>query len=67
MDNQENGIKIGGDVKDCCKKESNLVIRAKDQKPGRPDITVRRCKVCGCRHISAEIEPGVIGVIGSKF
>lgn len=64
MDNQKNEIKVGGDVKDCCKKESNLVIRTEDQKLGRPDITVRRCKVCDCRHISAEVEPGVIGLRG---
>jgi len=49
-------------AKDCCKQASNLVD---DVSSGRKDISIRVCKVCGCRHIRMKSDPGkFIGRIG---
>ena len=50
-------------VKECCEKAENLVVRVEDQ--DRPNVVVRRCKVCNCRHIEMVAEPGVIGLRGA--
>ena len=52
-------------IKECCTKAENLEVRLEDQKEGRSDIIVHRCKVCSRRHIEMEAEPGVIGLRGS--
>ena len=52
-------------VKECCEKVENLVIRTEDQ--DRPGVTVRRCKICNCRHIEMEAEPGEFGMFGAKI
>ena len=42
-------------MKDCCKVAANL--RVVEQKP---DLIVRRCIVCGCRHWEMTVEPAPI-------
>lgn len=32
-----------------------------------PIKTVRKCKICGCRHIEMEADPGELGVIGKEM
>jgi hypothetical protein len=48
-----------GTVKDCCKDEANLEILADESRNG---LTVKRCRVCGCRHRKLVVEPGMIGM-----
>lgn len=47
-------------LKDCCKVEANL---AATESP-RPDLTIKTCGVCGCRHFEMTAEKGVIGIKG---
>jgi hypothetical protein len=49
------------DIKECCKQTANL----EDVPDDRPNITVLRCTVCGCKHITMIAEPGVVGVRGA--
>jgi hypothetical protein len=44
--------------KECCRDEENLgeVEQVDDS------TTLRRCKVCGCRHFDMTVDPGEIGV-----
>lgn len=53
---------IAGTKKECCQKEENLFLHEK-----RPDLVVMKCKVCGCRHFEATLEPGKMGVEGSQM
>lgn len=48
-----------GTVKDCCKLQENLELVAEESKNG---LTVKRCKVCGCRHRRLLLEPGMLGL-----
>ncbi len=41
-------------VKDCCKKEENLI-----EKKEREDLIIKTCKVCGCRHFRLIAEKGM--------
>lgn len=52
-------------MKPCCQEPSNLVAQPSD--PARPDIVIRRCQVCGCRHIEVQADPGVFGIVGAKL
>lgn len=42
-------------VKDCCKREEHLAPHEV-----RPDLTVMRCAVCGCRHFELTVDPLVL-------
>jgi hypothetical protein len=48
-----------GQVKDCCKLQDNLELVAEESRNG---LTVKRCRVCGCRHRRLVLEPGVLGM-----
>lgn len=54
--------KIGDHRKACCRNEKNLgpAVQA------GPKTTFRRCTVCQCRHFEAVLDPGVIGIRGTK-
>ena len=42
-------------IKECCQKEENL---GPPEATGAPQETMRRCKVCNCRHFRLSLEPG---------
>jgi len=46
--------------KECCKKEENLKISPSN----KPELFIRKCVVCGCRHFELSLELGVIGITG---
>jgi len=48
----------GPTIADCCSDEGNL----EEQPDNRPDVTVRKCRVCGRRHIEVTVDPMTIGV-----
>lgn len=50
-------------LKACCAKESNLKLVP----TGRPDVLMKTCKVCNCRHIELTVDPGVLGVVGASL
>lgn len=46
-------------MKLCCQQAQNL-----DEKPsGRPDLTIRVCRICQCRHFEAVAEAGTLGLV----
>lgn len=51
---------------ECCRLEENLGA-SEPTEPGRTDSSFRRCRVCGCRHFTFEIDAGKIGVVGGKL
>jgi len=53
----ERNLQDKSGVKDCCKNPDNLFIANADN-----NKIVRQCKLCGCRHIHMELEPGFIGL-----
>jgi len=55
---------MSGEKKDCCKLEDNLKVQPSD---GRPELLIRKCIVCGCRHIELSLDPGIIGLEGTKL
>ena len=42
--------------KECCKQLENLVTYQE-----RPDLVIRRCKICGCRHFELSIDSRKFG------
>lgn len=50
---------VVGTVKDCCKVQDNLELVAEESRNG---LTVKRCRVCGCRHRRLVAEPGIFGL-----
>ncbi|KKK71069.1 hypothetical protein LCGC14_2917660 [marine sediment metagenome] len=42
-------------IKECCKKPENLG----PPQASAPHETMRRCKVCNCRHFRLTVEPGM--------
>jgi hypothetical protein len=56
----------GDNRKDCCKDPANLYRRENDQEE-RPDLVVRRCRVCECRHFELTADPGKLGLRGSPI
>lgn len=46
----------GDHRKPCCKNPLNL---KKHQE--RPDLVIRKCMLCGCRHFELTMDPGKIG------
>jgi hypothetical protein len=53
------GLVPGDHRKECCRKEENLVAHQE-----RPDLIIRRCKVCGCRHFELSVDVGRLGLKG---
>lgn len=47
----------------CCEKPENLV----EEPSGKPDLVLRRCAMCHCRHFELTVDPGIIGVKGSSL
>lgn len=45
-------------MNECCANPNNLEV-VEDE---RPDVVVRQCKVCSCRHIEFGIDPVEIGM-----
>lgn len=45
-------------VKECCQKVENLVPQPSD----KPDLSILKCKVCGCRHFELSVDPGIIAL-----
>lgn len=48
---------------ECCNREANL---GPVEHQGK-DISFRKCKVCGCRHIEFTADPGKLGVKGATL
>jgi hypothetical protein len=46
--------------KECCRVKENL----EPQDSSRPELTIVKCKVCGCRHFELTIETVEVGVTG---
>ena len=44
-----------GERKLCCQNPQNLIIHD----ASNPDMFVQRCKICGCRHFTAFVAPGI--------
>lgn len=44
----------GDSRKDCCRVPENL-----EPHQERPDLTITKCHVCGCRHFELTVDPGV--------
>lgn len=49
--------------KECCQQEENL---SPPEPTGGPRETMRRCKVCQCRHFTATIDPMHLGIFPAK-
>jgi hypothetical protein len=49
--------------KDCCKQPENLEVQPND----KPELVIRKCIVCGCRHFELSMEPGIVGLKGTKL
>lgn len=43
-------------IKECCKNPANL---GPPGPTGAPQETMRRCRVCNCRHFRLTVDPGV--------
>lgn len=43
--------------KECCKDEKNLIPHQE-----RPDLIIRKCVVCGCRHFELGVDPIPLGI-----
>ena len=54
----------GDQRKECCRDPQNLQPAPEFEKPG---LSVRRCKVCGCRHFELSVEPGKLGLLGGAL
>lgn len=50
---------VSGAIKDCCKIAENMDLMAEESRDG---LTVKRCRICGCRHRRLVAEPGMIGM-----
>ena len=50
-----------GQVNECCKDAENL--KPAPEESNRPELTVKKCQVCGRRHFRLKAEPGVFGLV----
>ena len=50
-----------GAVKDCCNDAANLDLIEEESDKSR-GLTVRKCRICGCRHRRLFCEPGMFGL-----
>lgn len=46
----------------CCNDPDNLEVT-----PAAKDLTVKECKVCGCKHYEFTVDPGELGVTGAAL
>jgi hypothetical protein len=46
----------------CCREEKNLIPQQE-----RPDLLVKTCMICHCRHLEFQTAPGIVGVVGAKL
>lgn len=46
--------------KDCCRVEDNLI----PEDTGKSDLSMKRCKVCKCRHFELNVDPILLRQIG---
>jgi len=44
--------------KECCQKVESLELQPSD----KPDLEIRKCKICGCRHLELSVDPGKLGL-----
>ena len=51
------------EVKECCKQQENL----RPEPSGKPDLELKRCAVCGCRHFELTANPGSLGLRGAQM
>lgn len=50
-------------MKECCQKIENREPQPSD----KPDLTIFKCKFCGCRHFELSVDPGNLGIKGVKI
>ena len=55
-------LEAGDKRKDCCKQSENLVPHQE-----RPDLVIKVCKVCHCRHFEVTLDPGKLGLAGKEM
>jgi len=57
-------IQFGNKTHQCCLVSENLEVQPPDHPDvhNNPDVTLRVCKVCGCRHFEASIDPMKLSV-----
>jgi hypothetical protein len=55
-------METGDKRKECCKLIENLELQQND----KPDLTIQKCKVCGCRHFEVTLDPGSLGLVGGR-
>jgi hypothetical protein len=46
--------------KECCQNPENLEVQPSE----KPELIIRKCSVCGCRHFELSMDPGIIGLKG---
>ena len=51
-------VLANGQVHECCKVTENLEAEAS----AKPELTIKRCRVCGRRHYRLMAEPGIFGM-----
>ena len=49
--------------KECCQRSENLELQSSD----KADLTILKCKICGCRHFELQIDPGKFGLKGVRL
>lgn len=50
-------------MNECCKNPANLIPQPTD----KPDLTLRVCRVCRCRHFEWSVDKGEIGLRGASI
>jgi len=50
---------VHGEVNECCKVAENL----EPQPSAKPEMIIKRCRVCGRKHYRLMAEPGVFGLV----
>jgi len=50
---------VHGVVNECCKVKENL----EPQPSAKPEMIIKRCRVCGRNHYRLMAEPGVFGLV----
>lgn len=49
-------------MNECCKNPENLVSHQE-----RPDLLIKKCRVCGCRHYELSVDPGKLDAKGAPI
>ena len=50
---------VHGEINECCKVAENL----EPQPSAKPEMIIKRCRVCGRNHYRLMAEPGVFGLV----